>query len=92
MLIEPCGVSFVSNTMQTNTQNITLNVDAEAAKVFNSASLIKRQKFEQLFSEWLKNAPAKETPSLLEMMDMLSASASRNGLTEEKLKKLLADD
>ena len=79
--------------MQVTTQNITLAVDAEAAKVFNTASLLKRQKFEQLFSEWLKKADlSNENLSLLEMMDRLSNSASRNGLTEEKLKELLADD
>jgi len=38
------------------------------------------------------DAASNENPSLLEMMDRLSNSASQNGLTEEKLKELLADD
>jgi hypothetical protein len=79
--------------MRQNTQNIILTVDAEAAKVFNSASLIKRKKFEELFSQWLKKSKdSSETPSLLEMMDSLSASAAKKGLTKEKLRELLADD
>lgn len=71
-------------------QNITIQVDEEAAKAFNSSSEARRRNFETLFSRWLKDSA--EVPSLLEMMDKISRTAREKGLTEEKLKELLADD
>lgn len=71
-------------------QSITLQVNEEAAKVFLAAPKEQREALEILFSEWLIRN--QKTPSMVEMMDQLARSARKNGLTEEKLKDILADD
>lgn len=71
-------------------QNITLEVNDEAAKIFFSAPETRRKTLAALISDWLIND--KDTPSMLEMMDRLARSARETGLTEDKLKDILADD
>jgi hypothetical protein len=71
-------------------QSITLQVNEDAAKAFFSAPETKRKILESLISDWLTND--KDTPTMLKMMDRLARSARENGLTEDKLKEILADD
>jgi hypothetical protein len=62
------------------TESITINVDAEAAQVYKSASPEARRKLEALLS--LQLLAAFETlPSLREIMDDIGRKAQERGLT-----------
>ena len=79
--------------MQGNLQNITLPVDAEAALAYQTASVNEQRKLQELFNYLLKQRLIEEhIPSLKEMMERMGSFASARGLTEEKLRELLADD
>lgn len=73
------------------TEAITLHVDAEAARIFKTASPDERRKLEVLVSLQLLDS-AKPNLSLRELMDLISQRAQERGLTEEQLRELLADD
>lgn len=73
------------------TESITLNVDAEAARVFKAAPPEQRQKLEALVSLQLLEA-AKPGLSLRELMELISQRAQERGLTEDQLQSLLEDD
>ena len=72
------------------TEPITLNVDAEAARVFKAASPELRHKLEALVSLRLLDI-AQSKLSIRELMDLISQRAQQMGLTEEKLRELLDD-
>ncbi|MEI8133530.1 MAG: hypothetical protein WCH46_00465 [bacterium] len=79
--------------MQGNTQNITLRVDASAALAYQSASKEEKMKLGTFFSILMKErSREKDTPSLLEVMDRMSDYAEKQGLTDEILKEILAED
>ncbi len=73
------------------TEPITLNVDAEAARVFNAASPDERRKLEALVSLQLLDV-GKPSLSLRALMDLISQRAQERGLTEDQLQELLDDD
>jgi hypothetical protein len=73
------------------TEPITIHVDAEAARIYKTASPEERRKLEALVSLQLLDA-AKPSLSLRELMDVISQRAQERGLTEDQLQELLADD
>ncbi|MEP7235386.1 MAG: hypothetical protein ABI778_08835 [Ignavibacteriota bacterium] len=79
--------------MQSNLQNITFPVEAEAALAYQSAPIEEQRKLQRLFSYLLKQRLGDEDiPTIKEMMERMGTYAAENGLTEEKLKELLAND
>jgi hypothetical protein len=73
------------------TKEITICVDTETAKAFNSTSAQKRQKLELLLNLKLKESLS-NTDSLLKIMDEISQEAIDKGLTPEILQTLLEDE
>jgi hypothetical protein len=73
------------------TEPITIEVDAEAARVFNSASQDERRRLAALVSLRLLDA-ARVTTSLRDLMQEISKNAQERGLTPEKLQELLDDE
>jgi hypothetical protein len=73
------------------TEPITLNVDSEAARVFNAASPDERRKLEALVSLQLLDVASKPNESLREVMRRISERVQERGLTEELLREMLDD-
>jgi hypothetical protein len=73
------------------TELITLNVDAEAARIFKAASPEERRKLEALVSLQLLDA-AKPSSSRSELLDPISQRAQERRLTEDQLQELHSDD
>ncbi len=73
------------------TERITIQVDAEAAKAFKSASAEDRRKLEALLSIRLSEV-TRTRESLRVIMDEISEKAKLRGLTPEILKKILNED
>lgn len=72
------------------TETITIQVTPEIAKAFRSASETDRRKMELLLNLRLLEVTRARKP-LEQVMREISRSAKERGLTEEKLKELLAD-
>lgn len=73
------------------TEQITIHVDAEAARIFNSASEADRRKLEALISLRLIEA-ARTNHSLQEVMSEISRNAQERGLTPAILDPILNED
>ena len=73
------------------TETITLEVEADAAKVFNRAADEDKEKLQTLFESWLKQYSATDVESFKRTLDEIGANATRRGLTPEKLDSILAD-
>ncbi len=73
------------------TEQITIRVDAEAAKAFQSASADNRCKLETLLSIRLSEA-TKPGTSLQQTMGEMSRKAQERGLTPEILQSILNED
>ena len=71
---------------------ITLHVDPEAAKVFESASKEERNKIEAVLSLRLKELLHPTGITLRQAMDELGREAEDNGLTPEILESILPED
>jgi hypothetical protein len=74
------------------TTTITIPVDSELARVYNSASPEVRRKIQAFISLWLSELAAPGGKSLDELMDSISDKAQARGLTPEILETLLHDD
>jgi hypothetical protein len=72
------------------TEQITMQIDDEAARAFMSASSLERRKLEALVSIQLLEA-TKSKDSLKELMSGISRKARERGLTPEILRKILND-
>jgi hypothetical protein len=70
------------------TREITIRVDAEAAKAYASASPEEREKIDLLLSLPLSQVTAPSVP-LEQVMREISEAARVRGLTEEKLNEML---
>lgn len=70
-------------------ENITLQIDSEAAQAFRSATSDIKQKIQILFSTWIKEVSLKETTPLLQFMDEISDKAQAEGLTPGILETIL---
>ncbi len=70
---------------------ITIQVDPEAARVFNAAPPADQRKMGALLSLWLKDVTAAEPAALKQLMTDLSKKARGRGLTPEILENLLKE-
>jgi hypothetical protein len=82
---------MLQDRLAMTTVPITLNLDAEAARLFTSASSEQQQKLEVLVSLLLVDM-ATSSSSLRAVMDTISVRARERGVTEEQLQRLLEDD
>jgi hypothetical protein len=73
------------------TEQITIQVDAEAARVFKSASAEDRRKLEALLSIRLSEM-TRTRESLKAIMNEISQKAEERGLTPKILKAMLDED
>lgn len=73
------------------TEAITIQVDRDAARVFNTAPPEEQKKMEVLVSIWLKEIASTDTRSLKEVMDEIGQEAQRRGMTSEILDSILND-
>lgn len=71
---------------------ITIEVDAEAAKVYAAATPEEQWKMQVLLSLRLRDLTIKPRRSLREVMDDIGREAQANGLTPEILETLLRDE
>lgn len=74
------------------TETITLEVEADAAKVFNDAADEDKEKLQILFESWLKQYSQTDVESFKRTMDEMSTEAKSRGLTPEILDSILADE
>ncbi len=74
-----------------DTREITIRVDAEAAKVYAEASEDEREKIDLLLSLRLSQVTGRSS-SLVEIMKETSEAARARGLTERKLDELLREE
>jgi hypothetical protein len=72
----------------TETEQITLQIDADLAKAYEKASDQDQSKLQLLLTLWLRELFVRST-SLKSLMDELSDKAQERGLTAEKLETLL---
>lgn len=71
--------------------NISIQVDAEAAKAYAAASPEERRKLELLLSLRLQDLTSSSTRPLNEIMDEIGREAEARGLTPAVLQSLLND-
>ncbi len=65
------------------TETITLQIDADAARVFTSASADEREKLQALFGVWLREYAKAGATTLKQTMDEIGARAQARGLPPE---------
>ena len=70
---------------------ITVQIDPEAAKAYNSASPELKQKIRILFSAWIKEVTSNDKSALTQLMDKISKNAQTRGITPEILEKILSE-
>lgn len=68
-------------------ETISIQVDADVARAFQSAQPEQQQKIQALVSLWLKRAMS--ATQLQTTMDQMSDEAEANGLTPELLQSIL---
>lgn len=68
-------------------KTINVKVSDKAARRFTSMSKYEKARYSRLFDELLE-----DNRTLLEVMEDMSEYASKQGLTAEKLDKILNDD
>ena len=73
------------------TQEITIRVDSESARVYQEATAEERRKIDLLLSLRLKQVTGTTAP-LKQVMREISEKAQARGLTEEKLNELLREE
>ena len=69
-----------------------MRIEADAARVFNSASRAERQKVEALVSILLQEYANTRSSSLKRVMDEIGEKAQQRGLTPEILESILEGD
>jgi predicted restriction endonuclease len=69
----------------TSFDEITIQIDTEAAQAYKSASPEEKKKIDFLISAWLKEVTSKDKSSLKQLMDEISDKAQARGLTPEIL-------
>jgi hypothetical protein len=74
-----------------NTREITIRVDAEAAKAYAAASAEEREKIDLLLSLRLSQVTNPSAP-LEQVMREISESARARGLTEDRLNEMLREE
>lgn len=74
-----------------DTREITIRVDAEAAKAYAAASSEEREKIDLLLSLRLSQVTGPSVP-LEQVMREISESARAQGLTEDRLNEMLREE
>jgi hypothetical protein len=69
--------------------SITIPLDPETARAYNSAAPEEKRKIQALLSLWLRELAAGEYPSLEQVLDEIGGKAKARELTPEKLDSLL---
>jgi len=70
-------------------ENVTIPLDSEAAKAYNSAPEEEKKKIQAVLSIWLRELIAAEPPTLKKIMDEVGRKARARGLSPEVLESLL---
>jgi hypothetical protein len=73
-------------------EEITIQIDSEAAKAYKTVSPEEKKKIDFLISEWLKEITSKNKTSLKQFMDEMSDKAQARGLTSEILDAILSEE
>jgi hypothetical protein len=73
------------------TREITIRVDADAAKAYTAASPEEREKIDLLLSLRLSQVTGPSAP-LEQVMREISEAAQKRGLTEERLSEILREE
>jgi len=68
---------------------ITIPLDPETARAYNSAAPDEKRKIQALVSLWLRELAAGEYSSLQQVLDEVGSKAKSRGLTPEALDSLL---
>lgn len=68
---------------------ISIPVDAETARAYNSATPNEKRKIQALVSLWLRELAAGDYPSLQQVLNEVGNKAKSRGLTPEVLDSLL---
>jgi hypothetical protein len=68
---------------------ITIPLDPETARAYDSAAPEEKRKIQALLSLWLRELTAGEYPSLQQVLDEVGQKAKGRGLTPEILDSLL---
>jgi hypothetical protein len=68
---------------------ITIPLDPQTARAYNSAAPEERRKMQALLSLWLRELAAGGLPSLEQVLDEAGRKAKARGLTSETLDSLL---
>jgi hypothetical protein len=69
--------------------SITIPLDPQTARAYDSASPEEKRKIQALLSLWLRELAASEYPSLQQVLDEVGNKAKARGLTPEILDSLL---
>ena len=69
--------------------SITIPLDPQTARAYDSASAEEKRKIQALLSLWLRELAAREYPSLQQVLDEVGNKAKARGLTPEMLDSLL---
>ncbi len=72
----------------TNT-TITIPLDPQTARAYDSAPPEEKRKIQALLSLWLRDLATGEQPSLQQVLDEVGRKATARGLTPEMLDSLL---
>ena len=79
--------------MPTNTiEEITIQIDSDAAKAYKAAAPELKLKIQLLFSAWLKEVTSKDKVSLKQLMDNVSDNAQARGLITKNLETILSEN
>jgi hypothetical protein len=68
---------------------ITISLDPQTARVYESAAPDEKRKIQALLSLWLRGLAAGEYPPLQQVLDDAGRKAKERGLTPEMLDSLL---
>lgn len=68
---------------------ITIPIDPETARAYNSASPEEKRKMQALLSLWLRELAVSESPSLQQVLDDVGKKARARGLTADILESIL---
>jgi hypothetical protein len=70
-------------------QTITISLDPETARAYDSAEPEQKRKMQALLSLWLRELAADQSASLQQVLDEVGRKAQDRGLTPEILDSLL---
>ncbi len=82
------AVEWLAATTMPN-PTITIPLDPQTARAYNSAAPEEKRKIQALLSLWLRELAAGEYPSLQQVLDEVGQKAKARGLTPEMLDSLL---